>query len=301
MIRGTAIEVPFAQRERLRFVESALLWEGEFTRARVSDVFGVSPNHVTTDLRWYEDQFPKSLHLETRQRCYVAGPEFKPRFASADPAEYLALRLAYAQSGSTAVVPLLGGGDAVPTEALPSPAQGIDRGVLQAAVQAIRHGSGIEITYHSMQAKSPGLRTIWPHALVHTGVRWYVRAFDSSRATFRMFALQRIERPTPVSAPSPQAVEADAAWSLQKTLTVVPHPDLNEHQRRVVAREYGMQDQDGAPSWRVTLRAALIGDFAQRYALDVENPMVPKHRIILKERADLREWLMVNDSRTDDP
>jgi hypothetical protein len=292
MSRNAQSELPFAQRERLRFVESTLLWEGTLTRSRVHEVFGVSPNHVTTDLRWYEDQFPKSLVFESRQRRYVAGPRFRPRFASDDPAEYLALQLAYAQCGSSAVVPLLGGGEAVPTESLPSPAHGVDKTVLQLVVQAIRHRTGIELVYHSMRAETPGTRSLWPHALVHSGVRWYARAFDSRRETFRNFALQRMDALKPLARLSPKPPDDDEEWVATTMLTIVPHPALNAHQRGVVAREFGMREVDGVMAWTVTLRNALIGYFARRYGLDATNPAPPQHRIVLSDGESARRWFL---------
>jgi hypothetical protein len=296
MARETAAALSFAQRERLRFVESTLFWEGAFTRARVHDVFGISANHVTSDLRWYEDAYPKSLVLDARRRRYVAGPRFKPRFASDSPAEYLALQLAYAESGSDLVVPLLGGGAPIATEAIPSPAHGIDRTVLQHVVQAIRNGTGIDVVYHSMRADAPARRTLWPFALVHTGLRWHARAFDDRSGQFRTFALQRMEAPQAVVTRSPQPTTDDAAWMTTTSVVVVPHPGLNEHQRKVVAREFGMKATAAGPEWAPTVRHALVGHFARRYELDVREPRLPQHRVVLKDPEKLRPLFLPESS-----
>ncbi len=53
--------LPFAQQQRLRFIESMVLWEGTVQRQRVCDVFGINPNHVTRDLQIYKQHYPKSL------------------------------------------------------------------------------------------------------------------------------------------------------------------------------------------------------------------------------------------------
>jgi len=293
MPQSTPIELPFAQRERFRFMEATLLWEGNIQRARISDVFDVAVNHVTTMFRDYEATYPNSLVFEPRRRAYVPGPRFKPRFASEDPAEYLALQLAFAESGSEAVVPLLSGGTAVPTMTLPSPAHGINRAVLQAVVQAIRSSHGLEILYHSMRAERPARRAIWPHALVHTGVRWHARAFDGQSGEFRQFVLQRMDAPKALAEGAPEPAGKDLDWSTFATLEVIPHPDLNPHQQRVVAREFGMRTtKSGGPAWSVRLRRCLIGYFAQRYALDVAAPRLPQHRIVLRNPANYREWFL---------
>jgi hypothetical protein len=286
------IERPFAQRERFRFMEATLLWEGSIQRARVSDVFGVAANHVTKDLRDYERSYPRSLVFDPRLRTYVPGPLFAPRYASDDPAEYLGLQLAYAESGSSAVLPLLSGGSAVPSMALPSPAHGITRLVLQQVIHAIRRGQGIELVYHSLRSDKPSRRTIWPHALVHTGVRWCARAWDAQSGEFRHFVLQRMDGPRTVLDASPTPASKDADWQTMATLEVVPHPALNPHQQKVIAREYGMRSNKGGQVWPVRLRRCLIGYFVHRYGLDVVAPKPPQHVIVLRNAKALRPWFL---------
>lgn len=296
MALAAATDLSFAQRERFRFVESTLLWEGGIQRARVSEVFGVARNHVTKDLRDYETSYPKSLVFEPRQRIYVPGPRFKPRFASDDPAEYLALQLAYAESESAAVLPLLAGGP-VPTVAVPMPDHGISKAVLQALVQAIRQHRGVEVLYHSMRADQPSRRTLWPHALVHTGVRWQVRALDERSKEFRNFVLQRMERPTLLASINALASKDDADWHTSLTLEVVPHPALNSHQQQVVAREFGMRTGKHGPVWSVHLRRCLVGYFAQRYGLDLPNARPPKQVVVLRDPSVARPWFLPSNMR----
>ena len=293
MARDTNAALSFAQRDRLRFVESTLLWEGAFTRARVHDVFGISPNHVTSDLRWYEEAYPKSLVFEPRRRRYVAGPRFKPRFASDSPAEYLALQLAYAQSGSNLVVPLLGGGAPIAAEAIPTPAHGIEKPVLQAVVQAVRNGTGVDVLYHSMRAEAPARRVLWPFALVHSGVRWHARAFDG--ADFKHFALQRMESPVAVERRSPRPHTEDGAWMTTVRLSVVPHPALNPHQQRVIAREFGMREGEAGPEWALTVRHALVGFFARRFELDVKTPKPLQQRVVLRDPERVRHLFLTDE------
>lgn len=279
-------EPSHSQRERLRFVESTLLWEGEIQRSRVSTVFGVVPNHVTKDFKEYEAAFPQSLTFEPRRRFYVPGPAFKPRFASEDPHEYLALQLASSQTRSNAVIPLVGG--LLPIQGLPTPGHGIKRQALSLVVQAIRSATAVEATYHSMTATEPSKRKIWPHALIHTGAWWHVRAFDGRSGEFRNFALQRIEQAKSVSEPSPQSSESDTEWHSESVLEVVPHPALNDHQTKVVAREFGMSADGGEPVWHVKIRNCLVGYFAAHYGLDLSNARPPRYVLSLRNKDDVK-------------
>lgn len=283
---SSRFEPSHSQRERLRFVESTLLWEGEIQRSRVSTVFGVVLNHVTKDFREYEAAFPQSLRFEPRRRFYIPGPAFKPRFASEDPHEYLALQLASSQTRSSAVIPLVGG--LLPIQGLPTPAHGVTRQVLSIVVQAIRSATAAEVIYHSMTATETTKRRIWPHALIHTGAWWHVRALDGRSGEFRNFALQRIEQAKSIGEPSSQPRENDANWHTESVLEVVPHPGLNDHQKRVVAKEFGMTVDGGEPVWRVRVRNCLIGYFAAHYGLDLPDARPPRYVLSLRDKEDVK-------------
>lgn len=285
-------EMAHAQRERFRFIESSLLWEGTLQRQRVSNAFGISLNHVTKVLREYATAHPDSLVYDQRRQSYISGRRFKPHYASRDPAEYLGLQLAYAESGSSVVAPLLGGGEIVPVEAVPSPPLGIEEAVLRQVIRAIVQGKGVDVLYHSTRATRPSRRTLWPHALVHTGVRWHTRAFDGEREEFRNFALQRSEDPKPVAKSSPLSPKEDAGWVESLSLKIIPNPELNPHQQRLVARDFGMTDTSEGPAWVVEQRKCLIGYFVAKYGLDRAEAPLAKSRIVLADPASVREWFM---------
>lgn len=281
--------VQFARQERLRFVESVVLWEGLVKRQRVRDVFGVTLNHVTRDLSYYLQQHPDNLDFRPELRGYIAGPQFKPAYASDAPAEYLSLLQTRAETGTAVVLPLVGGHD-LDVGALPSPALGIDKGVLRQICHAIRQQRGVKATYHAMNSDRPRERTFWPHALINTGLRWYVRAYDGESESFRSLVLARMERSTKLEESSPVDLARDTAWTTQMTAEVTPHPKLNAHQQAVVAREFGMRREGKSWVWAVPLRQCLIGPFARRYGLD--GPPTAKsatrHWVILRNYAELK-------------
>lgn len=290
-----AEELPFARQERFRFVETLLLWKGSVTRREVSGAFGVTPNHVTRDLDLYQQLYPDHIVFQPKKHAYVAGPKFLPVYASDDPAEHLGLLQTHAETGSIALVPLLGGaGVAVTT--LPSPALGIEREVLGAVLRAIRTQQGLQLTYHSLRAGQPETRVIWPHALLNTGVRWYARAYDGGSETFRDFVLSRMQAPLAQTQASPRLPNEDAAWAKQVRAEIIPHPKLNAHQQRVVAREFPMKRERAGLVWSIRLRQAVVGYFARRYKLDAKPPVDPQsHWVVLRNRAELKPFFLSGD------
>lgn len=279
-----------AQRERLRFIESSLLWEGSVRRQQVSQVFEVSLNHVTKDLRRYEQAFPNNILFDHRRQLYVPGPRFKPHLASRDPREYLALQLAKAESGTNVIAPLLAGWDTVPTCTVPNPPHAITESVLRATVRAITEGTAVDVRYHSSTGLAPTQRRLWPHALMHTGARWNVRAWDREREGFYDFVLQRMEQPRSIDKPRPVDASGDTDWVESITLRVVPNPALNEHQRALVVRDFGMTEGENGPAWEVELRRCLVRYFARQYGLD-GSPAGAAPRIVLENLEQARHLL----------
>lgn len=291
-----AEELPFARQERFRFVETLLLWKGSITRREVSRAFGITPNHVTRDLDLYQQMYPDHIVFQPKKHAYVAGPKFLPVYASDDPAEHLGLLQTHAETGSMAVMPLLGGAD-VAVSTLPSPAMGIEREVLGAVLRAIRLQQGLQLTYHSLQAGQPETRDIWPHALLNTGVRWYARAYDGGSETFRDFVLSRMQAPQPHSRASPRLPSADTAWATQVRAEIIPHPKLNAHQQRVVAREFAMKRERAGWVWSIRLRQAVVGYFARRYRLDANAAADPQsHWVVLRNRAELKPFFLSGEA-----
>lgn len=288
---AAAEELPFARQERLRFVEAVLLWEGSIQRSRVCQAFGVSANHVTRDLSLYEAQHPGSLEYKPRERAYVPGPKFRPIYASPDPAPLLARLQARADSPAGTLFPEVA--TAVPVSTLPSPSLGVDKNVLQVMLRSIHRGHGVGATYHSLSDAEPTTVRVWPHAVFNTGLRWYVRAFDEVGGRFRDYALPRFERAHALSTAVARPPAEDTAWTRCIRLDVIPHPKLNAHQQRVVAREFSMKRDRAGWVWTLQLRECLVGYFARRYRLDDKPPVSPQsHWLVLKDRAALKPYFL---------
>lgn len=259
-------------------------------RQRVSEMFGISVNHVTKELRRYEEAYPNNVLYDHRRQVYIPGPSFEPRFASRDPREYLGLQLARAETGSEVVAPLLAGWDTVPTDTVPNPPHGIGEDVLPPVIRAITEGTGIEVSYFSISGGGPASRQLYPHALLHGGIRWYVRAYDPEKNEFRSFALQRMEHVKGLPLESPVAATQDTEWHQFQTLLVVPNPKLSPAQQQLVARDYGMVGSGSQAVWSVELRRCLIPYFASVYGLDRSERSPLRQRIVLQNIDEMRRW-----------
>lgn len=265
--------LPHAQRERLAFVELRLRFLGEVRRADILERFGVQTAAATRDLALYRELAPDNIAYDGSRKRYVPGPAFAPRL-SLDPQRVLTWLTQ--DFGDGAPAPLR---PCVAAE-IPASLSYPDLDVLAAVTRAIHQGCALAVRYHSLSRGLSG-REILPFALIDTGLRWHVRAFDRASGTFRDFVLTRILEPR-LLPESPTAEgerrEQDIQWSRIVELELIPHPD--QPRPEITALDFGLKD--GVLRRRV--RAACAGYFLRKWSVDCS----PDHRL---HGPEYRLWL----------
>lgn len=261
-----------AQRERLTYLEFRLYFIGEIGRPDLSARFGVAPAGATRDIAMYRELAPKNIDFHNSSKTYRISSEFVPIF------EHPPQRVLSALS--------LGFGDGVqgePRSLLPCEFPAIlscpRMDVLAPICRAIHAKRPVAIRYQSM-ASGESERVIVPFALVDTGLRWHVRAFDRKSGEFRDFVITRIKNPIILDEESTahERMDADIQWTRIVELDLVPHPRLNRPE--IIELDYGMQNR----SMRLRVRAAVAGYMLLRWCIDAS----PDH--CLKDE-QYRLWL----------
>jgi hypothetical protein len=260
-------DINHAQRQRLVFIESVVLWEGIVGRPRVSNVFNVADNHITRYFALYRKAFPGNLDYDVSARAYRPGRQVRPRLTSGSAEEYLSLLRTHLESSSTAVVGSIG--DNVDAATLPWPHAPMDRTILKEVTRALRQQHGLRIRYQSLSSPEPGDRDVWPHALVFAGIRWHVRVYDGKRGAFIDLNLQRFLSAKPLDAPSPKPPSADVDWREEVDIDILPAAKLTRTQQDIIAKEYGMREIGKARVWRVRLKRCLAPYFIRWLRLDL--------------------------------
>ena len=261
-----------AQRERLVYIDFRLYFMGEIGRPDLASRFAVAPAGATRDLALYREIAPQNIVFDGSSKIYRIGKTFSPIFEHATQRVLSALALGFGDGVSVESQPLL------PCEspaALSSPRMD----VLAPVCRAIHAKRPVAVRYHSMSS-GESERVIVPFALVDTGLRWHIRAFDRKSGEFRDFVVTRIEAPTLLDEDS-QAHERpdnDIQWTRIVERDFVPHPRLERPE--IIKMDYGMTDG----SIRMRVRAAVAGYMLLRWSVDCS----PDHR--LKEE-QYRLWL----------
>ncbi len=261
-----------AQRERLAYIDFRLYFFGEIGRPDLIERFGVAPAGATRDLAMYREIAPQNITFDGSNKIYRIGQAFSPLFDHASQRVLSALALGFGDGVNGATQPLL------PCES-PTALSNPKMNVLAPVCRAIHAKRPVTIRYHSMSS-GESERVIVPFALVDTGLRWHVRAFDRKSGEFRDFVITRMEAPTLLDE-EPKANERpdnDIQWTRIVELDFVPHPRLSRPE--IVRMDYGMTDG----SIRMRVRAAVAGYMLLRWSVDAS----PDHS--LKEE-QYRLWL----------
>ena len=261
-----------AQRERLAYIDFRLYFMGEVGRPDLANRFGIAPAAATRDLALYREVAPKNIEFDGSSKIYRIGKAFAPLVDHAPQRVLSALSLGFGDGVDGESQPML------PCES-PSLLSSPRMDVLAPICRAIQAKRPVAIRYHSMSSGESD-RVIVPFALVDTGLRWHVRAFDRKSGEFRDFVITRIEAPTLVDE-EPKASERpdnDIQWTRIVELDLVPHPRLARPE--IIRMDYGMADG----SIRMRVRAAVAGYMLLRWSVDAS----PNHSLTEEQ---YRLWL----------
>ena len=258
------------QAERLSHIDFRLYFLGELRRLDVSDRFGTGPAGATRDIAMYREIAPRNLLLDPSDRIYRPSEVFHPVFEHAPERVLTALAQGFGEGFGSA------GGSLVRCEfplSLNVPAMSI----LAPVTRAIHRGKAVGLRYRSASSGA-GHREIVPIALIDTGLRWHVRAFDRKSRDFRDFVFTRMSDVTmldaDVVAPE-ESADNDAQWNRIIELELVPHPDYPDP--ALVRMDYAMPDG----VLKVRVRAANVGYMLRRWNVDCS----PDHSLVGPEHA----------------
>ncbi|MBA3979167.1 MAG: WYL domain-containing protein [Alcanivorax sp.] len=245
------------QRDRLAFIELRLRFIGEIRRQDLVSRFGIQVAAATRDIGIYKDLAPGNLDYDTKNKVYGCADGFAPVFDF--PAERV---LAWLSQGF---------GDGEPsalkswiTCEVPSRLTKPGLDTLACVTRAIHQERPLKVAYHSLSSGETE-REIVPFALIDTGLRWHVRAFDRKTQGFRDFVITRIKKPVVLKgqpvAPCERS-DQDIQWTRIVELELVPHPD--QPRPEITEMDYSMQ----GGVLRMKLRAATAGYILRKWSVD---------------------------------
>jgi predicted DNA-binding transcriptional regulator YafY len=265
------LSVRWGVEKRFEFIEFRLFWEGSINRADLVEVFGVSVPQASKDLALYQERAPGNMEYDTSAKRYVAAEHFVLRFLEPDPHEYLAQLRSVAEGAIPAHdswIAALPNADVALT-----PRRDVDIKILRKILDATREGASVDIFYQSMNKTRPDpiWRRITPHAFGYDGFRWHTRAYCHLEHKFKDFLLPRILDLGAKGEPG-ETSDQDWLWNNYFNVVIGPHPALTPSQKKVVAKDYGLDHGNGVLAVRYAMlfyvlkRLGLLGDATKQSA-----------------------------------
>ncbi|MGF1729487.1 helix-turn-helix transcriptional regulator [Photobacterium kasasachensis] len=218
-------ELPRSTYERLEYLEFMLRFRGWVSRADLKERFGTSDAAATRDIRLYRDYSQNesnedlNLKLNNTTKYYeIKSGTFKPLFEITIQQVLAKIRkqkfceaLDMGSSNGVLTPPRLG----LPTiENLATITRSISsRAVLITKYYSVKNGFS--------------LKKLIPHSIFDNGTRWYMRAWDIEKKSFRSYALSRILS-SEVSDTLDDHADLkllDHQWNRMVKLELVPHPN----------------------------------------------------------------------------
>lgn len=277
---------------RLKGIELISYWEGRLITSQLMEWFGISRQQASADIKHYLQAFnPGALIHSPSAKGYVPVPGFTPALTAGHINEYMGL---IAGQGDQPLAPVLETHASVASVQLPD--RSIRPEVVRELIKACRSRSNLKILYASMSNPQIHERMIAPHTLVYSGFRWHVRAWCYSRHNYRDFLISRIDRTPKACGESEHGPEEDQLWSEEATLTLIPNEQLDDAQKALVERDFGMPD--GRLQLRV--RKALAHYTLQRYQAAIsedEAGRVKEHplQLLPSDRPKLEPYLFTQE------
>jgi len=265
--------------QRLAFIETRLYWEGRINRKDLEEYFHISTPQASGDFKRYMAECPDNMIYDFNKKVYKISPDFHPKYISTDPEEFF-FQLKLTQNKRFKKQIYLG---YLPEIYLaPYPARFISPQTLRKVLQAMRDKHALEIQYQSMTTPEPHWRWITPHAFGFDGSRWHLRCYCHSHKEFRDFLLARILNTgeTRQHRINPQK---DLLWHTQIDFHIRPHPELSQHQQRVIELDFGMKNSQTT----FPVKAAFVFYILRSFEYEWKGASDTQPRIILTNKKEI--------------
>jgi len=272
---------------RYRFIETIALWEGRLTTRHLCDTFGIGRQQASKDINNYNREIgPDNLEYDKYIKGYKPTASFIPKVTEGLADEYLHLMARNNQLSNVFDSLSL---NVANVEVLSVPVRDVRPGVLRPIMQAARMQKRLDVDYVSIGNPDRQGRIIVPHTLVHTGLRWHVRAWCEKNQDYRDFVLSRFRDVPDIMDESEHGVEGDTQWNTQVSIRIIPDPRLSPDQQGVIERDYGMEKG----VLEITTRGKLVPYALKQLHIDpkeiLEDPTA--QQIVVENLEEVSAWL----------
>ncbi|MCW9014584.1 MAG: WYL domain-containing protein [Gammaproteobacteria bacterium] len=258
-----SIDIKWATRQRLEFIEIMAYYTGSISRSGLARTFGISDPAATKDLKLYNDLAPGNLVYDPGVFGFIPEANFTEMFADLSPATVLPMiaNNLISVKNPSEDKQVYG----IATDKLPLPSRLPAQSVLAQIIRAIKAHRQLRVNYHSLSDRQSGSsRIIEPHAIVNNGLRWHIRAYSHDTYDFRDFVLSRVVEGELLPTKAESSPNYDDDWMEIISIQLRPHPGLTVKQRLALSYDYDMVGD----LIEIQVRRAMVGYLLQQMSVD---------------------------------
>ncbi|MFT0520582.1 WYL domain-containing protein [Pseudomonas sp.] len=276
---------------RYRLIETVVWWEGRLTTNHLMQSFGISRQQASKDINTYiSDYASKNLVYDKQIKGYVPTRQFKPLFIDDSASAYLDLLNQNNERAPHIEGLALAYGH---TEVLKVPDRSVKPEVLRPLLKACREKRRLDIDYVSFNSPALEGRTIAPHTLVYTGMRWHVRAYCEKNGKYRDFVLSRFRGvPELRDEVTENGMDLDVEWNTPIDVIFKPDERLTDAQQAIIEVDFGMLDGHLVVPSSQALAKYVVRRFHVNPSMHDARPEA--QQLVLANRAALKPWLSLD-------
>ena len=249
--------------------------------------FGIGRQQASKDINNYlREVGPGNLEYDKFLKGYKPTADFTPAVTRGIADEYLHLMARNNELNDVFESLALNNANA---ESLSVPVRDVKPEVLRPIMRAARQQKRLDVDYVSINNPDHEGRIIVPHTLVHTGLRWHVRAWCEKNQEYRDFVLSRFRDIPEIMDDSEHGIEGDTHWNTRVTIRIAADPRLSAEQQKVIEHDYGMLEGVLAVSTRGKLVPYALKLLHIDHKEQKEDPTA--QQIIVQNRDELEPWL----------
>ncbi len=268
-------------RERFRFVELLLYWEGGINTSQLTNQFNIGRQQASKDIGDYQRLTGNKLEYSAVKKLYSPIGAMELAFTQGVADEYLwfASGISHSPHDQARIVGFI----------VNPPLRKISKDLVQVLVAAQRYQKCLEVDYRSLTNPSADGRLIWPQRFVYTCGRWHVRAWCERSQSYRDFVMARFFGTPSIEDSTAMNLPADVAWNTEVLLVVKPDPRLTFDQAQILQREYGMKNGELHVYTKAALARYTLDDLRVNYKVLDGNPTA--QQLVLANYPEIRQWL----------
>lgn len=262
-------------KERYRFIEQVVGWEGEINSTHISEMFSITRQAASLTLKSYREHAPQHLEYNSSKKVFLTTEKFNDYF-------FQSKHLCQFKNYLTDVVNK--GTDIVFADnnfcfEVEAPLRNINPLQVRPILKAIREKLAIDIGYISLSSPRYLDRIIQPHALIFDGLRWHVRAYCNKNQAFRDFTLSRFNGEAIYEGKATSLREHDDAWQIIVEVVIEADPRFSNVQKRIIEQDFQMKNGIKV----IKSRAALVNYLLRKLRIDSFKNSPEEQQIVLTQ------------------